>query len=73
MITVHVTYSDMQYDQQYTEGTTVKDFAWKFLEDNMLDDGCFISINGVNMTHHLDYLLQDGDNITVLPMILSGG
>ena len=72
-ITVHVSFSGMNYDQQYAPGTTVKDFAYKFLEDNMLDDGCFININGENMTRHLDYVLQDEDNIVVLPMVLSGG
>ncbi len=72
-INVHITYAEMDYQAQYPAGTTVKEFAWKFIEDNMLDDGCFVTVNGKNMTRQLDYALQEGDNISVLPMVLSGG
>ena len=72
-ITVTVTFGDDIYQQKYPAGTVLKEFAFRFLEDNMLDDGCFIHINGKNMTHNIDYVLQDGDEITVHPMILGGG
>ncbi len=72
-VTVHVSYAEMHYDRQFPEGATVKEFAWQFLEEQMLDDGCFITINGKNMTRNLDYVLQDDDQIVVMPMVLSGG
>ncbi len=72
-VTVHVSYANMDYNKDYPAGTTVKEFAWGFIEEQMLDDGCFVTVNGKNMTRDLDYALQDGDQIVVMPMVLSGG
>ena len=72
-ITVHVSFLSMHYDKEYEPGVTVRDFTLKLIEDYMLTGGCSVSVNGVSMTHQLDYELQDGDNITVHPKIISGG
>ena len=72
-ITVSVYFDGMENTRQYPAGTILRDFAYRFLEENLLDDGCFVEINGQNMTNHIDYVLQDNDRIIVHPMILSGG
>ena len=72
-ITVTVTYEGETQSRQLDQGTILRDFVFRFLEENLLDDGCFVDINGVNMTHNIQYVLQDKDQIVIHPMVLSGG
>lgn len=72
-INVTVTYEGETQSRKLNEGTILRDFVFRFLEENLLDDGCFVDINGVNMTHNIQYVLQDNDEIVIHPMVLSGG
>ena len=75
-IKIHVSFMNEEKDQEVLPGTTLKEFMYHFMEDNILDDkdsGCFVDCNGRNMTNDLGYVLQDGDHLNISLMLLGGG
>ncbi|MGI6019859.1 MAG: MoaD/ThiS family protein [Lachnospiraceae bacterium] len=71
-IKIPVSFSNSTEIKEYPEGVTVKDIAYEFIEDTEMD-GCFIFVNGENLSYSPETVINEGDEVLIQPMMLSGG